>query len=122
MLLQPRVHGTACLPNVDLAALTGESVYTRCPKSHVIFALPEETWYFLGRQAHWFDVVPVQHSADLVVYSPYIGLEGDWVRIIVRLADVSTMVEDSVNLPVVAILPENVPQEHQLRMQTVLIA
>jgi hypothetical protein len=23
MFLQPRVHGTACLPNVDLAALTG---------------------------------------------------------------------------------------------------
>jgi hypothetical protein len=31
MLLQPGVHGTACLPNVDLAALTRDSVYTRCP-------------------------------------------------------------------------------------------
>jgi hypothetical protein len=31
MLLQPRVHGTACLPNVDHAALAGDSVYTRCP-------------------------------------------------------------------------------------------
>jgi hypothetical protein len=31
MVLQPRVHGTTCLPNVDLAALTGDSVYTQCP-------------------------------------------------------------------------------------------
>jgi hypothetical protein len=31
MLLQPRVHGTASLPNVDLVALIGDSVYTRCP-------------------------------------------------------------------------------------------
>jgi hypothetical protein len=31
MLQQPRIHGTACLPNVDLAALTGDSVYTWCP-------------------------------------------------------------------------------------------
>jgi hypothetical protein len=52
MLLQPRVHGTAFLPNVDLAALTGDSVYTWCPKSQVIFERPEETRYFLGRQAH----------------------------------------------------------------------
>jgi hypothetical protein len=52
MLLQPRVHGRASLPNVDLAALTGYSVYTRLPKSHVIFDRPEETRYFLGRQDH----------------------------------------------------------------------
>jgi hypothetical protein len=26
MLLQPGVHGTACLPNVDLAALTSDSL------------------------------------------------------------------------------------------------
>jgi hypothetical protein len=30
MLLQPGVYGMACLPNVDLATLTGDSVYTRC--------------------------------------------------------------------------------------------
>jgi hypothetical protein len=52
MLLQPHVHGTASLSNVDLAALTGDSVYTRCPKYQVIFDRPEETRYFLGRQAH----------------------------------------------------------------------
>jgi hypothetical protein len=52
MLLQPRVHGTACLPNVDLAAHTGDPVYTRCPKSQVIIDRPEETRYFLWWQAH----------------------------------------------------------------------
>jgi hypothetical protein len=30
MLLQHGVNGTACLPNVDFAALTGESLYTQC--------------------------------------------------------------------------------------------
>jgi hypothetical protein len=58
MFLQPRVHGTACLPNVDIDALTGDSVYTRCPKSRS----------FLGRQAHRFDVVPGQHCAGAVEY------------------------------------------------------
>jgi hypothetical protein len=52
MLLQLSAHGTACLPNVGLAALTGDSVYTRCPKSKVIFDRTKETRYFLGRQAH----------------------------------------------------------------------
>jgi hypothetical protein len=52
MLLQPRDHGTACLPNIDLAALTGDFLYTRCSKSQAIFDRPEETRYFLGRQAH----------------------------------------------------------------------
>jgi hypothetical protein len=52
MLVQPGFHGTACLPIVDLASLAGESVYTRCPKSQVIFDRPEKTGYFLGRQAH----------------------------------------------------------------------
>jgi hypothetical protein len=37
MLLQSGFHGTASLSNVDLDALTGDSVYTRCPKSLVIF-------------------------------------------------------------------------------------
>jgi hypothetical protein len=31
MLLQPGVNRMACLPNVDLAALTRDSVYTQCP-------------------------------------------------------------------------------------------
>jgi hypothetical protein len=39
MLLQSCVHGTACLPNVDLATLTGDAVYSRCPKSQIIFDL-----------------------------------------------------------------------------------
>jgi hypothetical protein len=52
MLLQSHIHGTACLPNVDLAALTGDFVYTQCPKSQVIFDRPKETRYLLGRQAH----------------------------------------------------------------------
>jgi hypothetical protein len=38
VLLQPRVHGTACLPNADLAALTGNyvRVYRLC---HMWFML-----------------------------------------------------------------------------------
>jgi hypothetical protein len=52
MLLQPLVHGMASLPNVHLAALTEDSVYTQCPKFQVIFDRPKETRYFLGRQAH----------------------------------------------------------------------
>jgi hypothetical protein len=52
MLLQPCVHGMACLPNVDLATHRGDSVYARCPSSQVIFDQPEETKYFPGRQAH----------------------------------------------------------------------
>jgi hypothetical protein len=51
MLLQPAVHGTACLPNVDLAALTGDSVYTLCPNSQIIYDRPEETRVFLRRKA-----------------------------------------------------------------------
>jgi hypothetical protein len=70
MLLLPCVHGTACLPNVDLAALTKDSVHTWCPKSQVIFDRPEETRHFLGRQAHLVDVVPRQHPADSVEYIP----------------------------------------------------
>jgi hypothetical protein len=35
------------------------------------------TRYFLGRQAHGFDVVPGQHTTHLVEYSPNIGQEGD---------------------------------------------
>jgi hypothetical protein len=31
MLLQPCVHGTVCLPIVDLVALARDSIYTRCP-------------------------------------------------------------------------------------------
>jgi hypothetical protein len=31
MLLQPAVHRMACLPNVELVALTWDSVYTWCP-------------------------------------------------------------------------------------------
>jgi hypothetical protein len=31
-------------------------------------------------------------------------------------------VEDSMDLLVITILPENIPQEHQLRLQAVLIA
>jgi hypothetical protein len=122
MLLQPRVHRTACPPNVDLAALIGDSLYTQCPKSQIIFDRLEETRYFLGRQAHWFDVMPGQHSADSIEYSPDIGQEGDWVCIIIGLTDVQMRVEDSVDLAViVTILPENVPQEHQLYLQAVLI-
>jgi hypothetical protein len=52
MLLQPCVHGTVCLPNVVLATLTRDSVYTWYPKSQVIFDWPKETRYFLARQAH----------------------------------------------------------------------
>jgi hypothetical protein len=48
MLLQPCINRTACLPNVDLTALTGDSVYTQCLKSQVFFDWPEETRYFLG--------------------------------------------------------------------------
>jgi hypothetical protein len=45
------------------------------------------------------------------------------VWIIVGLTDVQMMVEDAVDLLViVTVLPENVPQEHQLPMQAVLIA
>jgi hypothetical protein len=56
-----------------LCTLTGDSVYIWCPKFQVIFDQPEETRYFLGRQAHWFDVVLGQHSAEAVEYSPDIG-------------------------------------------------
>jgi hypothetical protein len=77
MLFQPCVHGKACLPNVDLVTLTGDSVYTWCLKFLVIFDRPEETRYFLGRQALRFDVMPRQHSTDSVEYGPVIGQEGD---------------------------------------------
>jgi hypothetical protein len=67
--------------------------------------------------------VPGQHSADSVEYRPDIGQEGDCVWIIIGLTDVRTTVEDSVDLSVVVtILPKNVLQEHQLRLQAVLIA
>jgi hypothetical protein len=56
-----------------------------------------------------------QHSADSVEYSPYIGQDGDWI--IIRMTDVWMIVEGSVGLlVVVTVLPEIVPQEHQLRM------
>jgi hypothetical protein len=57
-----------------LLILAGDSVYTRCPKSQVIFDRPEKTKYFLGRQAHWFDVMLGQHSAHSV--KVYIGQTG----------------------------------------------
>jgi hypothetical protein len=45
------------------------------------------------------------------------------VWIIFGFTDIQTTVEDSVDLLViVTVLPENVPQEHQLRMQAVAIA
>jgi hypothetical protein len=67
--------------------------------------------------------LPGQHSADSVEYNPDLGLEGDYVWIIIGLTDVRTTVQDSVDLPVVVtIVPENVPQEHQLRLPAVLIA
>jgi hypothetical protein len=50
-------------------------------------------------------------------------LEGDLVQIFFGLTDVRSMVEDSVDLPVVVtILPENILHEHQLRMQDLSIA
>jgi hypothetical protein len=48
MFFQPYVHKTARLPNVDLAAFTGDSVNSRCPQSQVILKWPEEIRYFLG--------------------------------------------------------------------------
>jgi hypothetical protein len=64
-----------CLPNIDLAALTGNSVYTWGPKSQVVFDQPEETRNFLVRQAYQLDVVSGQYSA--VEYGPNIGQEDD---------------------------------------------
>jgi hypothetical protein len=58
MILQPGIHGTTSLSNVNLATLTGDPVYTRCSKSLVIFDRLKETGYFLGRQANRFDVMP----------------------------------------------------------------
>jgi hypothetical protein len=78
MHLQPGVHGTVSLSNVDLDALTGDSVYTRCPVSQVIFDLPKERRYVLGRQAHWFDVVLGQHSAESVEYRLAVPWTPDW--------------------------------------------
>jgi hypothetical protein len=77
MLLQPRVHGMACLPNVDHATLAGDSVYTWYPYSYLVFDRPKETKYFSGRQAYSFYVVPGQYPADTVEYSTDIGQEGD---------------------------------------------
>jgi predicted transcriptional regulator len=57
-----------------------------------------------------------QHSADSVEYSPFIGQEDDSVRFIIGPTDVRTTVENSVDLPVVTVLPENVPQDYQIRM------
>jgi hypothetical protein len=54
MLLQP---GTARLPNVDLAAFTGDAVYSRCPQPQVVLDQPKETKHFLGRQAYRLDAV-----------------------------------------------------------------
>jgi hypothetical protein len=61
--------------------------------------------------------MPGQHSADSVEYSPDIGQEGDRVWIII-----GQTVGDSVDLPlIVTILPENVPQEHQIGLHVFLI-
>jgi hypothetical protein len=63
-----------------------------------------------------------QYSADSVQYGSSIDQEGNRAGLIIQFADIWTMVEDIVNLPVfVTILSENVLQEHQLYMQAVLI-
>jgi hypothetical protein len=43
VLLQPGVNCTVSLPNVDLAALTGDAVCSWCPQSQVILDQPKET-------------------------------------------------------------------------------
>jgi hypothetical protein len=71
-------------------------------------------------QAHRFDVVSGQHSAYTIEYVSDIGQEGDRVGLVVRLRYERTAVEGSVDLPViVAILFEDVLQEHQLHHREV---
>jgi hypothetical protein len=76
MLLQPRFHGTACLPNVDLAALTGDSVYIGVLSPRLSLTGRRKLDIFLGGRPT--DVMFCRDStADSVEYSPYIGQEGD---------------------------------------------
>jgi hypothetical protein len=77
MLLQPGVNRTACLPNVDLAAFTGDAVYSWCPQSQVILNWLKETRYFPERQVYRLDVVPSQDPANAVEYRPNIRQERD---------------------------------------------
>jgi hypothetical protein len=68
MVLQPGVNPMAHLPNVNLAAFTGDDVYSWCPQSYIVLDQPKETRHFLGRQAYRLDVVPRQHLANVVEY------------------------------------------------------
>jgi hypothetical protein len=76
VLLQPGVNQTARLPDVDLAELTGDAVYSCCPQSQVVLDWPKETRYFRGTQAYRL-VVPRQHLANAVEYRPDIGQESN---------------------------------------------
>jgi hypothetical protein len=48
VLLQPGVNRMAHLPNVDLTALTADTVYSCCLQSQVILDQLKETRYFPG--------------------------------------------------------------------------
>jgi hypothetical protein len=49
VFLQSEVNQTTCLYKADLAALTGDTVYTQCPQSLVILDQPKESTVILGR-------------------------------------------------------------------------
>jgi hypothetical protein len=97
-VLQPGVNRMAPLPNVDLATLTGDDVYSWCPQCHVVLNRPKETTYIPGRQAYKLDVVPRQHPANAIEYRPDIGQENDWIWLSVGLANPRGKVEGSVGL------------------------
>jgi hypothetical protein len=76
MFLQPRVHGTACLPNVDLAALTRDSVYTGVLSPKLSLTGQRKPDTFLGGGPT--DLMLCRDStADSVEHSPNIGQGGD---------------------------------------------
>jgi hypothetical protein len=61
----------ACVPNVDLAALTGFYIHMESLVLNCLW-LAEKTRNFLVRQAYRLDVVSGQYSADSVEYGPSI--------------------------------------------------
>jgi hypothetical protein len=92
------------LPNVDLAALARDSIYTRCLQPQVILDRSEEIRDLPRRQAHGFDVVSGQHSTNPVENGPDKGQEGDSVSVVVGLLVFGMAVEGPVDMTIVVVI------------------
>jgi hypothetical protein len=66
VLLDPGINGTASMPNVNLSTFAGFAVLAWSLQSQVILHRPKETSNFPRQEAHRFDDVPGQHTADAV--------------------------------------------------------